>query len=108
MYWRRGGFETDDTLAAVLPLMRQTAKAHEAGRIAPLRGAADLVVDADGRITFDDAKIAGGVMGGVAGGIAQPAQRHRSDQAQSTSELDHDPMSHLAPNARRQPSGLYR
>ena len=30
-----GGFETDDTLAALLPLMKQVLAAHEAGLVAP-------------------------------------------------------------------------
>jgi len=38
----RGGFETDDTLAALLPLMKQVLTAHEAGLVAPLRGIHDL------------------------------------------------------------------
>ncbi len=34
----RGGFETEDVLAAVMPLMREVAAMHEAGAVAPLRG----------------------------------------------------------------------
>src|SRR5450830_969222 len=34
----RGGFETDDVLAAVLPLMREVQALHEAANVAPLRG----------------------------------------------------------------------
>ncbi|QJE97133.1 DUF4011 domain-containing protein [Luteolibacter luteus] len=40
----QGGFEVDDVLAAVLPLMREVAAIHEAGRVAPLRGLSSLVV----------------------------------------------------------------
>src|SRR5437763_2456183 len=38
----RGGFETDDALAALLPLMKQTLAAHQAGLVAPLDGIKDL------------------------------------------------------------------
>lgn len=34
----RGGFETEDVLAAVLPLMREVLAIHESGDVAPLRG----------------------------------------------------------------------
>jgi hypothetical protein len=40
----RGGFETDDLLAAVLPLMEQVLGAHDRGRVAPLSGLEDLRV----------------------------------------------------------------
>jgi predicted DNA-binding WGR domain protein len=40
----RGGFETDDVLAAVLPLMREVAALHDLGRVAPLRGLSALAV----------------------------------------------------------------
>lgn len=43
----RGGFETDDVLAAVLPLMREVAAIHDAGQVAPLRGISALVVHED-------------------------------------------------------------
>lgn len=38
----RGGFETDDLLTAVLPLMEQVIAAHDRGRVAPLEGLEDL------------------------------------------------------------------
>jgi hypothetical protein len=40
----RDGFETDDVLAALLPLMKQVSAAHEAGLVAPLDGIQDLIV----------------------------------------------------------------
>jgi hypothetical protein len=43
----RGGFEVDDVLAALLPLMREVAEIHDAGQVAPLRGLAALVVQED-------------------------------------------------------------
>ena len=41
----RRGFTTDDTLASLLPLFRQVAQTHESGKVAPLDGAEDLLVD---------------------------------------------------------------
>src|SRR3954462_4761623 len=52
----RGGFETDDALAAVLPLMRQVVSGHALGKVAPLRGVDDLSVGDPG-IGFDAAKM---------------------------------------------------
>jgi len=52
-----GGFSTEDTLAALLPLLRQTIAAHAAGGVAPLAGLADLHVD-EGQIWFEEARIA--------------------------------------------------
>ena len=43
----RGGFEVDDVLAAVLPLMREVRAIHETGKVAPLRGTAALTVHHD-------------------------------------------------------------
>ena len=40
----RGGFETDDALAALLPLMKQVLAAHKAALVAPLDRIQDLVV----------------------------------------------------------------
>ena len=40
----RGGFETEDVLAAVLPLMREVLAIHERGRVAPLGGLASISV----------------------------------------------------------------
>src|SRR6185436_9891150 len=53
----RGGFETDDTLVALLPLMRQVVAAHAEGRVAPLRGLAALTLSADNGLSFDPAKL---------------------------------------------------
>lgn len=50
----RGGFETDDALAAVLPLMEQTRKVHLAGQVAPLKGT-DLVFATSGHLWFENA-----------------------------------------------------
>lgn len=41
----RGAFTTDDALATLLPLFRQVAEVHAAGRVAPLEGVADLRVE---------------------------------------------------------------
>ena len=40
-----GGFSTEDVLASFLPLARQVADAHAAGRVAPLDGVASLRVE---------------------------------------------------------------
>ena len=40
-----GGFSTEDALASFLPLARQVADAHAAGRVAPLDGVAALQVE---------------------------------------------------------------
>ncbi|REJ91429.1 MAG: WGR domain-containing protein [Planctomycetota bacterium] len=50
-----GGFSTEDTLASVLPLMREVIEAHAAGKVAPLEGLEELHVE-DGRIWFEEAK----------------------------------------------------
>src|SRR6266576_355620 len=42
------GFQTDDVLAAVLPLFRQVAAWHEQTLVAPLHGLATLVLDEPG------------------------------------------------------------
>ena len=44
----RGGFETDDALATLLPLMKQVLEAHERGLVAPLDGFLDLLVTDEG------------------------------------------------------------
>ncbi|MBX7207638.1 MAG: DUF4011 domain-containing protein [Verrucomicrobiaceae bacterium] len=43
----RGGFETEDVLAAVLPLMHEVLTIHERGDVAPLRGLSGLRVIED-------------------------------------------------------------
>src|SRR4030095_13789282 len=53
---RRGegvGFQSDDVLAAVLPLFRQVASWHEEERVAPLHGLGALVVDETGALRCD-------------------------------------------------------
>jgi hypothetical protein len=50
-----GGFTTEDALACFLPLVRQTAAAHQAGLVAPLQGTADLHVE-NGRLWFEEAR----------------------------------------------------
>ena len=52
----RGGFATDDVLAAALPLWRQVLAVHREGRVAPLEGLHDLRLDAPGRLSFDAAQ----------------------------------------------------
>jgi predicted DNA-binding WGR domain protein len=49
--FERGGFETDDALAVLLPLFRQVANAHERGLVAPLRGTAHLLVAETGELS---------------------------------------------------------
>ncbi|HYG36375.1 MAG TPA: DNA helicase, partial [Clostridia bacterium] len=53
----RGGFETDDVLAALLPLMKQVLAAHEAGLVAPLDGIQDLLLAEQGYLMFAPAKV---------------------------------------------------
>ncbi len=53
----KGGFETEDVLAALLPLMKQVRAAHEAGLVAPLDGLKDLVVTDEGRLMFTPARV---------------------------------------------------
>jgi predicted DNA-binding WGR domain protein len=48
----RGGFETDDVLAALVPLMKQVLIAHDAGLVAPLRGLLDLRCTEEGSLKF--------------------------------------------------------
>ncbi len=48
----RGGFETDDVLAALLPLMKQTLAAHEAELVAPLEGLQELSVSEQVQLNF--------------------------------------------------------
>ena len=52
----KGGFETDDVLSALLPLMKQARAAHEAGLVAPLDGLMHLSVSEQGHLIFDPAK----------------------------------------------------
>ncbi|HUA66093.1 MAG TPA: AAA domain-containing protein [Alphaproteobacteria bacterium] len=54
----RGGFETDDVLSALVPLMKQTLATHRAGQVAPLNGIADLSLSAEGHLTFAPDKAA--------------------------------------------------
>ena len=53
----KGGFETDDVLAALLPLMKQVQAAHEAGLVAPLDGVQDLSTTEFGGLMFAPAKV---------------------------------------------------
>ncbi|HEY6228544.1 MAG TPA: DUF4011 domain-containing protein, partial [Verrucomicrobiae bacterium] len=48
----KGGFETDDVLAAVLPLMKQTLAAHGEGFVAPLDDVREISFDANGILSF--------------------------------------------------------
>jgi predicted DNA-binding WGR domain protein len=52
-----GGFSTEDTLASLLPLMRQVAGAHARGLVAPLEGLNELHVEGV-LIWFEEAKLA--------------------------------------------------
>lgn len=53
----KGGFETDDVLSALLPLLKQVVAAHEAGLVAPLDGIHDLVCTEAGQLMFAPAKV---------------------------------------------------
>ena len=53
----KGGFETDDVLAALLPLMKQVQAAHAGGFVAPLNGLADLSVAESGQLRFAPDKV---------------------------------------------------
>src|SRR5436190_8310485 len=52
----RGGFETDDTLAAVLPLMKQTLAAHKTGFVAPLEGLQEIILTEQSALAFPAGK----------------------------------------------------
>lgn len=49
----KGGFETDDILAALVPLLKQVRAAHEAGWVAPLDGTRSLAATPTGQLAFD-------------------------------------------------------
>ncbi len=53
----KGGFEADDVLAALLPLMKQVLATHEAGLVAPLNGLQDLDVAEAGHLMFGPPKV---------------------------------------------------
>src|SRR4051812_13027743 len=53
----RGGFETDDVISALLPLMKQVLAAHKAGLVAPLEGVQDLVLTEHGHWMFAPGKV---------------------------------------------------
>lgn len=53
----KGGFETDDVLAAILPLMKQVLAAHEAGLVAPLDGIQELTLTEAGQLLFAPTKV---------------------------------------------------
>src|SRR5512137_430392 len=46
----RGGFQTDDVLAAMLPLLRQIARFHSLDLVAPLEGLAAVTVSDTGAL----------------------------------------------------------
>ncbi len=52
----KGGFEADDVLAALLPLLRQVRSVHETGLVAPLDGLQDLQITEAGHVTFAPAQ----------------------------------------------------
>jgi hypothetical protein len=53
----KGGFETDDVLAALLPLMKQVRAAHGAGLVAPLDGIKHLILAEQGHLMFAPAQV---------------------------------------------------
>jgi predicted DNA-binding WGR domain protein len=54
----KGGFETDDVLAVMLPLMKQVLAAHQTAMVAPLCGVGDLIVGENGALSFAPEKLA--------------------------------------------------
>lgn len=54
----KGGFQTDDVLAAVLPLFRQIADLHAEERVAPLEGVAAITIAESGALRIDGDGIA--------------------------------------------------
>ncbi len=48
----KGGFETDDVLTVLLPLMKQVLAAHQAGLVAPLDGIKNLSLTEQGHLMF--------------------------------------------------------
>src|SRR5690349_3953902 len=53
----KGGFETDDVLGALLPLMKQVVAAHESGLVAPLDGVQHIIVTEAGHLMFAPDKV---------------------------------------------------
>ena len=53
----KGGFETDDVLAGLLPLMKQTLRAHEQGSVAPLDGVREVWANDNVELRFPDDKV---------------------------------------------------
>ena len=53
----KGGFETDDLLSVMLPLMKQVVAAHQSGLVAPLDGVEDLTITETGHLMFAPAKL---------------------------------------------------
>ncbi|MDB6174456.1 MAG: hypothetical protein JWL59_3767 [Chthoniobacteraceae bacterium] len=51
-----GGFETDDVLRIVLPLLRQVQVTHDDGKVAPLRGLDSITLSENGTFQFDPEK----------------------------------------------------
>ena len=48
----KGGFEADDVLAALLPLLKQVLSVHQTDLVAPLNGLNDLITDENGHLAF--------------------------------------------------------
>lgn len=53
--FERGGFETEDVLAALLPLLQQVKEAHDLSLVAPFEGVADIQADGT-RLFFEENK----------------------------------------------------
>src|SRR6266576_1769716 len=53
----KGGFETDDVLSALLPLIKQGQATHEAGLVAPLDGSKHLAIAEQGHLMFAPAQV---------------------------------------------------
>jgi predicted DNA-binding WGR domain protein len=86
----RGGFQTDDVLACMLPLLEQVRAAHEGGRVAPLQGTEHLLVK-ERRLAIDPTRFQAPRKNSAAVEQLQTPVSHGVDvvgSARVTSELD--------------------
>ncbi|MCA8955608.1 MAG: DUF4011 domain-containing protein [Planctomycetes bacterium] len=84
----RGGFTTEDALAAFLPLARQVVETHSAGSVAPLCGVARLQVDGNALWFHDSERLEPRDAGAALRGIAAP--RRRAVEVIGEQSVDHD------------------
>ena len=83
----QGGFETDDALAALLPLMKQAHATHQAAQVAPLDGIKHLTLTEQGHLIF-------------AADQAVPPKKNESkvEALQSTVGSESPPLKPTSPN----------